>query len=276
MPLRRRLIPVLLLALPAVAAAHDLFLKPESFFVPAASRVRIMVLNGTFTTSENAIVRSRVRDLSLAGPAGRVTLDTSALTVLATRSRITARTAGAGTYVAGLSTAPSEIDLTGKEFAAYLEEEGLEDVIEARRKDGSLDQPVRERYAKHVKAVLRAGSAGGEAWGRALGYPAEIVPLADPYSLRRGDTLRVRLLVAGAPAPAGTVLLAGGRNSAGGRIPVQKVRAGPDGTAALVLSSPGAWYVKFIHMTRSSDAPVTHVSEWATLTFALRSPAPRR
>lgn len=272
----RSLVPLLLLAVPAVALAHDLFLKLESFFVQPNRPARIMVFNGTFTTSENAIVRGRVFDLSVAGPAGRAPLDSSAFVVTGTRSRITAPVGGPGTYVVGLSTKPNEIDLTGAEFKGYLEEEGLDDVVESRRREGTLDQKVRERYAKHVKTIFRAGAAGGEAWSIVFGYPAEIVPLADPYRLRRGDTLRVRLLLGGAPAPEGTVLLAGGRNPAGGRLAVQKVRAGADGTAAIVLGSAGAWYVKFIHMTKASETGLDYVSQWATLTFGLRAPLPSR
>ena len=266
----RYLVPLALLAVPAVAAAHDLFLKLADYFVAPNRPARITVLNGTFTTSENAIVRSRVADLTVAGPGGRVTLDSSALVVTGTRSRITAPVAAPGTYVAGLSTRPNEIDLTGAEFKTYLEEEGLDAVVAARREGGMLERPVRERYAKHVKAMFRAGSAGGSAWSTPLGYPVELVPLADPYTLHRGDTLRVRLLVSGRPAPEGTVLLAGGRTTPGGRIPVQKVPSAADGTAAVVLTSAGTWYAKFISMTAVTTPGANYVSEWATLTFGLR------
>ncbi len=265
----RRILPLVLLTVPATALAHDLFLKLESFFVPPNRPARVTVINGTFTTSENAIVRSRIADLSVVGPAGRTTLDSSALVSLTNRSRITVPVGGPGTYVAALSIRPNEIELTGEEFRAYLAAEGLDAVIEARRAAGTLDRAVKERYAKHVKAVFRAARAGGEGWSTVFGYPVEIVPLADPYTLKRGDTLRVRLLVAGRPAPAGTVLLAGGRNQAGTRLQVQRLASDAEGSAAIVLRSTGTWYAKFIHMTPGSGG-ADYVSEWATLTWAVR------
>lgn len=60
-----------------IAAAHDLFLKPEAFFVRPQSTVRLVVLNGTFTTNEGAVTRDRLRELTVVGPAGRTTGDTT-------------------------------------------------------------------------------------------------------------------------------------------------------------------------------------------------------
>ena len=47
--------------------------------------------------------------------------------------------------------------------------------------------------------MFQVGAARSETWATPFGYPAEIVPLENPYSLRRGATLRVRCLVDGQP-----------------------------------------------------------------------------
>ena len=39
--------------------AHDLFFKPDAFRIAPGSKTTVKILNGTFSKSENAIVRDR-------------------------------------------------------------------------------------------------------------------------------------------------------------------------------------------------------------------------
>ena len=269
---RRWLLPALLIVLTTSLSAHDLFLTLGNYFVARQSAVKIVVLNGTFSTSENSIDRNRVADLALVSPEGRATLDTSALSPEGTRTAIRVTTAAAGTYLAGLSIRPSEISLTATEFNTYLRDEGVGSVLADRRRAGELAKPARERYAKHVKVIFQVGEARSEDWNTVLGYPVELVPLANPYRRHPDDTLRLQVLVAGSPAPEGLEVLAGGRTTAGARHTVQRLRTGAEGTVALRLTAAGSWYAKVISMTRSTQAGVDYISNWATLTFGV---APR-
>ena len=76
----------------------------------------------------------------------------------------------------GVSVKPRELELKAADFNAYLEEDGIPDVLEARRRNNELGKPARERYSKHVKAVFQVGDARTDVFGAVLGYPAEIVP----------------------------------------------------------------------------------------------------
>lgn len=266
--------PAILLASLAAAgtlAAHDLFLKLDSYLLPPRSKVLVPVLNGTFTTSANAITRDRLADLSVAGTRGTEHLDAATAWRERKTSSVFAFTTGpAGTYVIGASTKPSEITLAGKDFNAYLADDGIDDVLEARRAAGELETGATERYAKHVKAVIQVGARRDSGYAAVLGYPAEIVPENNPYRLRRGDTLVVRCLVDGQPV-ANQIVLAGGRTAAGSRIAAQKTRTDANGLARIRVTRSGRWYVKFIHMTPvSGDPKLTHESKWATLTFEMR------
>jgi uncharacterized protein DUF4198 len=247
--------------------AHDLFLKLDSYFVPPRTAVRIAVLNGTFTTSEGAVAPDRLRDLSVVG-AGRRALSRNAWKPQGDTTWLTLTTGAAGTYVVGASLLPRQIALTADQFNAYLEEDGIPDVLNARRLDGELAKDARERYQKHVKAILQVGDARTDAFGVVLGYPAEIVPLANPYATRIGDTLAVRALVDGR-AVANQLVIAGGEHD--GRA-IEEVRARSDsaGVARFALSGAGKWYIKFIHMVPVSGDSVTYESKWATLTFQVR------
>lgn len=260
---------VLVLGVVAVGAAHDMFAKPASFFVAENSSVLVRVLNGTFSVSENSIARPRVVDVSVVSPAGRSRIDTSAWSAAGDTSTFQVRTGAAGTYVVGVSTRPNVIPLSGRDFNLYLREDGIPDVLEARRKAGELDRAVREQYHKHVKALIQVGDARSAHWSTELGYPAEIVPLENPYALARGATLRVRTLVDGKPA-ANQYVLYGGRTPSEARIEQRSVRSDADGVARIPLRVPGTWYVKFIHMARVQGDAIDYESKWATLTFQVR------
>ena len=256
----------------ATLRAHDLFLRLERYFVPPNSDVRVYVLNGTFSKSEGAVTRDRLRALDLIGPAAVTPLDTALWVPAGDTTVLTLRTGDAGTYVVGASLRPRELRLEPKDFNNYLATDGVPDVLEARRRSGELDRPARERYHKHVKAVLQVGSRRSTGFDRALGYPAELVPLDNPYTLRPGASLRVRALVDRAPV-ANQYVIAGGRTADGTRIAQRAVRSGGDGIAVIRLRSAGVWYVKFIHMTRATatgDTTIDYESKWATLTFQVR------
>ena len=269
MRLTRLLVPALLLGASGVLAAHDLFLKLTDYFVRPDAAVTVTALNGTFTTSENAIARARVADLSLAGPAGRQQVDTARLGAAGNRTVIRTRTGPAGTYVLGLSLRPSEITLKGEQFNDYLKEEGLQKTLQTRREAGELTRPATERYAKHVKVMFQAGTPPSASYRVVFGYPVEIVPLSNPYELKLGDTLALRLLKDGAPA-AGIAALAGGRSAAGTTIRSIPLQADQEGVVRVPLRARGTWYVKFIAMTRVSEPKLDYISRWATLTFAVR------
>jgi uncharacterized GH25 family protein len=259
----------LLLVSVAVAEAHDMFIKPNRFFVAESAEVLVRVLNGTFSKSENSIARPRVRDVSVVGPSGRTQLDTAQWTTAGDTSTFRVKTGVSGTYVIGASTRPNALALAGKDFNLYLQEDGIPDVLEARRTAGELEKPARELYHKHVKALIQVGQQRSDHFTAELGYPAEIVPLENPYSLARGATLRVRTLVDGKPA-ANQYVLYGGRTPSEGRIEQKNVRSDAEGVARIPLSAAGTWYIKFIHMTRVQGDTVDYESKWATLTFQVR------
>ena len=263
----------LVISLATLAMAHDLFLKPDAFFVAPNGTVHLTALNGTFSTSEGAVSADRLLDLAIASPAGTAKGDTTAWRAQGKASRWTATVGAAGTYVFGASLRPRLITLDGAKFNAYLADDGLPDILAARKAGGELARGATERYAKHVKALVQVGDARTPSFGAVLGYPAELVPLTNPYAtVRGGRTLRVRALVDGAPV-ANQVVLAGGRTASGGRIKEQSVRTDASGEAAIRLATPGTWYVKFIRMTRIAAAAhdsVDYESKWATLTFAVR------
>lgn len=259
---------LLLMISATLLLAHDLFLKLDSYFVPPNTAVRVAVLNGTFSSSEGPVAPDRLLDLSVVGPTQRRGIPRQSWKPAGDTTWLTLQTGATGTYVIGASLSPRQIALSGEDFNSYLKEDGIPDVLNARTLNGELGKAVRERYHKHVKAVLQVGDTRTEAFGTVLGYPAEIVPLGNPYATRIGDTLAVRALVDG-KAVVNQLVIAGGERD-GQKIEETRTRSDSTGVARFALSGAGKWYIKFIHMVPVTGDSVSYESKWATLTFQIR------
>ena len=259
-----------LLLVASVAWAHDLFLKLDTYYLEPRARVRIPVVNGTFTKSEGFVAPERIADISVVSSAGRTQLQPSTAWGRGpdSASVLTIDVGDAGTYVVGVATRPRELQLKAEDFNAYLEEDGLPDVLDARRRNNEIGRSAHERYSKYVKAIIQVGAARTSDFGATFGYAAEIVPMENPYSTERGALFRVRCLVDGRPIGNQTVLWGGERD---GRLFAQRsTRTDSAGVATITLDAAGRWYVKFIRMTRSAEAGLDYESKWATLTFETR------
>lgn len=251
-------------------SAHELFLKTDTYFIEPFKKTTLYLFNGTFDKSENIITRDRISDAKVIGPnftflplqddyrdEGNVTfLDIQA--------------GPAGSYAAGISTLPRVIELGADDFNDYLAHEGLGDVLRERKQKGIDQEPARERYAKHVKAILQVGDVRSSEYSAAFGYPVEFIPIENPYAAKTGETIKFRLLAGGKPL-AGQVVRANVRPASGGKSPgVKETRTDASGAFEIRLDQAGKWYVATIYMTESSDPKLDYISEWATLTFEVK------
>lgn len=270
----RRLAIALLFMLPAGAlSAHELFWHPSTFFLAPNTSVRMPLFNGTFSQSEAILAWPRIVDLSVVSPDGRAAMDSTKWDTLTDTSTswLSYTTGKPGTYVVGLSTKLGAARLVeAKDFNQHLVDYGLPDVLAERGKDGSLESAARYRLHKHAKAIFQVGDAHSDGWATTLGYPAELVPLENPYAVKPGATLGFKCLVDGKPMPDQFVAIGGRVGSAGEeQLPVT-TRSDQDGVVRVKLDRAGFWYVKFIHMARVNDDQVDYESKWATITFEVR------
>ncbi|MFZ1700968.1 MAG: DUF4198 domain-containing protein [Pyrinomonadaceae bacterium] len=259
---------ILSLSLVASIFAHDLFLKTDSYFLKPNSKFTVKVMNGTFLASEGAVTFARLNDVSVVSGGKREHPQETDLTKNETTAFLNLKTGAAGTYVVGLSTKSREIALKAADFNGYLKEDGLPDTLEERRVNGELEKDAKERYAKHVKAILQVGGKQTDDYKTVLGYPVELVPQQNPYKVNKGGTLDILCLRDGKPL-AGQVVLAGRETN--GKLTVSpELRSDSSGLIKLRLDAAGKWYVKFINMEKLDDPDLNYESKWTTLTFEIR------
>jgi hypothetical protein len=283
---RRTLTCLILLAVALVgtAQAHTMFLKLDSYFLAPNSSAMVRLINGDFDVSENAIARNRMLDVSIVGPGGTMhppmsAWRDSALYEASEEDLDTAvlsfETGSAGTYVLGISTAATVFTLTADEFNEYLAHDRIVDAIEQRKAAGKWNDEATERYSKYVKALVQVGEQRSADFSHELEYPAEFVPLQNPYELGVGDELQVRFLRAGQPV-ANQIVYASHENyhahgESDEHVEAVSTRTNAQGIASIPISTAGQWYIRTIHMVETTTEPdVDYESNWATLTFAIR------
>ncbi len=256
-----------MLALPVFA--HDLFLKPSSYFVKVNEKITISVMNGTFQESEGAVAFARLADVSVISPSGKRSHTVEAdLTKNQTTAFLNIVPTEAGNYVVGLSTMWRENALKAADFNEYLPAEGIPDILENRKRDGELDKDARYRYSKYVKTVFQAGGKTTDSYKTVLGYAVEMVPQQNPYKLKKGGVLEILCLKDGKPLVGQIVTT--GYESAGKLAAETSARTDANGMIKIKITAAGKWYAKFINMVKIDDPKLDYESKWATLTFEIK------
>jgi hypothetical protein len=174
--------------------------------------------------------------------------------------------AGPGIHLLAVETTPRLLTLEANAFNLYLVTDGLPHIFRLRAREKILDQAGKERYRKSPTALIRVGQGSGGDPCRALDLPLQIVPLRDPFAVRVGDTLRVRVLFRGKPLPEANL---GWQLPGDGDLPRGTVRSDNAGEALIPIAGPGLMSIRLTHMTRPKTAEYEWESFWTTLTFSV-------
>lgn len=252
------------------ALAHDLYLKAENYFVVPNSTIKFETINGSFNESVAPFTVARFSESSLIFPSAKVTrFKIEDFLKGEKTSSINLQTGASGTYVFGISTNKRELTYTAKEFNDVLVEEKIPDALAERQRLGEMEKDAKGVYSRHAKAIFQVGNRRDNGYQNILGYPVEIVPQKNPYSLKVGKTLKVLCLLNGKPVANQTVF--SGYQTADGRLNLESnVRTDKKGIAKIKLSNTGKWFVRFAGFVKVTGKSYDHDSAWATLSFELK------
>jgi hypothetical protein len=244
-----------------------MFLKLDTYFLQPNTSASIQLFNGTFDNSDNTIDRNRMLDASLFGVGKRIPIEPNQWSDKDGTTVLKFKTGEAGTWVAGVSTRPRNIEMTAAAFNDYLEHDGVVDMLEWRKQNNKLAEDAIEKYAKHVKTIFQVGDQLTADWQTQLEYPLEFIPLSNPSDLHPGHDIQVELLWQGQPLADQLVYV--GSPKAEDHHNITQLRTDAEGILTFNITQKGIWYLRTIHLTLSEEAGLTHESNWATLSFEI-------
>lgn len=245
----------------ARASAHDFWIEPSTFHPAVGDRVTVALRVGQKLAGDPLpnipplIDRFVLRGSTAERPVvGRPGADPAGIAFIGE----------GGLHWMGYQSNAYPVALEGPKFEDYLRDEGLERIIEARKKNGQSAAPGRERFYRCAKALL--DTPGAAVFDAPLGFTLELVPRRNPYAMKSSGDLPLTLTFRGKPI-ANILVVAMSKDD-----PAKAVRARTDakGRVTLPLAHAGFWLIKAVHMEAApADAGVDWESWWASITFEL-------
>ena len=273
-----------LLFLTTAALAHEFWLAPASYRVAVGSAVPLQLLVGqNFVGQPWPRPTRRVRRFVRYGPDSPADSTDLRPALLADSLAPTLRCATPGTHLLALTSQLAYLELPAAEFTAYLREEGLGEALRQRQEAGlAATKPGREAYRRCAKALVLATqgphlppAAADTAFRRVLSLPLELVPEQNPYRLRPGAALTVRVLRQGQPVPGALVQVwqaspTGTKPTAASAVTHFTTHANALGRVLLRVPGPGPYLLATVRLESAPPALAARadwLSTWASLTF---------
>jgi hypothetical protein len=251
-----------LLLAPQPAAAHDFWIAPAAFRPNVGENVGVRLRVGEHFRGEPVLIdRTALERFFAVGPDGGSPVAPRRGSEVAGFVRIEAP----GLWIVGYRSRPSLVSLEAEPFERYLLQEGLETILELRAAHGESGLRAQERFSRCAKSLLSAGP-GAKGHDRQLGLRLELIAEDNPYALRPGERISVRLLFEGEPLAAALVTAVNGDEPAD----TEAERSDANGRVTFRLGRAGAWLIKAVHMIPAPvDAAAEWESLWASLTFEI-------
>lgn len=248
----------------SVATAHEFWIDPQAFQVAQGDQITAHLKNGqefkgiSLAYFDRNIARFDVVAGDAVEPVQGRMGDSPALNIAAPE---------AGLVVVVHETTPSFV--TYKEwakFAAFAAHKDFSDIKARHDANGFGDVPFKERYTRHVKALIAVGDGAGA--DREMGLKTEFIALSNPYAPDFDGSMRVQLLYQGMPRADAQVEVF--ERAPDGTVRISLHRTNVDGIAAIPVS-PGHDYLfdGVVLATADDSEDAVWDTFWAALTFGV-------
>lgn len=181
-------------------------------------------------------------------------------------SYFTYRASQDGTHVLTLQNNVVGSGMTGSAFNEYLEEHGLDNILNERKKLNQLEKPAREFISCYAKTLIQAGEKTDDTFKKKTGHRVEIIPDQNPYTLKTGDYLLCRIFFDGKPVPH-TLVKVWSRIAT--TTFLQSIYTESDGSIRFPISTSGTWMVSSVMMIKAEKEGADYQSLWASLIFGI-------
>lgn len=249
---------------PGKATAHESFLEPVSYQVPAGGAVVADIRVGQlFKGGAHLYIPSRFRRLDYAlgdrlePVPGR----------MGDRPAVSAPALGEGLHVVVYASGDNRLRYDDfSKFRDFVRHKDAAWTLEAHAARGLPQEGFGEIYSRHAKTLVAVGHGRGA--DRRFGLETEIVALANPYTDDLSEGLPVQLFYQGAPRENAQIEVFA--KDGEGEVEVFTVRTDESGIARVSVT-PGRSYMLDAVVLREppADSGAEWESLWANLTFAV-------
>lgn len=265
----KRIVTTLILLASAwmVFTSHEFWLAPNQFRLKLGQTVQLDMLVGEDFHGEMWGARIK-RTQSVSHYFGKEKEDLTAQALATDSTAIEFKCKKAGTHLLAMRSNNSFIELEAEKFNAYLEEDGIENILALREKQNQLDKPSREFYQRCAKTLLQVGQKTDNTYAINCGMPLEIMPLQNPYRLKVGDKLSVKILFEGKPLP--DAVVRSWQKADETKTNQGRFRTNAQGIAEIELNAKGFWMISLVRMVETTDkSQADYQSYWGSLTFEM-------
>jgi uncharacterized GH25 family protein len=248
-----------------LAEAHEFWLEPQKFVFQVGEKAIISFKVGENFMGETwDLKRHRVERLESYHLGKSVDYKTSVKE--GEKGNVEIPLAEEGTHLVVMQSNNAFIKLDAKKFNEYLKEDGLDYIAAMRQKSNTQNDSSKEFYSRHAKLLLQAGGKTDNTHAKAIGLPIEIIPELNPYSLKKGDVNRYKVLFQGKPLFGVLVKVWNRYNNT---TAIQNIYTEKDGTIEVRVSNSGVWMISAVKMVPSTEKGADWQSYWGSLVFGV-------
>lgn len=170
-----------------------------------------------------------------------------------------------GTHLLAFNSDNKLLELEPDKFLAYLKEDGLDEIIELRKKRNETEKKSRESYQRCAKALVQVGSQTDNTFKTQVKHTLELLPEQNPYQLQSSEKLSFKLLFKNKPL-ANTLVKIWHKKD--GKLTKSEQRTDKKGKITFDMNKQGEYMISAVQMiptqvTKDADWQ----SYWASFTF---------
>lgn len=263
--MKKKLAILLLMILGGTLAAHEFWLEPQKFRLKKGETLKVRFRVGERFEGENWQGNRQVVDGIHLYFNGFDDDLSELITDESPGDSISLQFFDEGTGVMSFHSTNKRIELEPAKFLEYLREEGLDSAIAYREQHHETDSVGREYYQRSVKTLFQVGESYDDTYKQNCGLPLEFIPLHNPYHLRKGQQLSMKLLFRDTAVQGARIRIWQRLN---GKTNVKETTTDSDGLFTFTPSLNGRYMISTVRMEHMDSSSDTHwQSYWATITW---------
>ena len=262
--IKRALTIFTLFALFTLLSSHEFWLSPDKFIYQRTEKTTIRFLVGENFEGENWKGNNeKIQSLKLYY--GGVSDDLTKYIGNQEGDSLEMMILDEGINVVAYNSKNSFIQLEGKKFNDYLQEDGISDALEFRRENNELDGIGREQYQRCAKTIFQVGKITDKTFSVNTNLPLEIIPLSNPYLVKKNDSLAAKIIFQNNPLANYVIKIWHRDNDSTIQI---EMLTNENGEIKFPVSPSGKWMISLVKMERLiKNDKADWQSYWGSLTW---------